>query len=87
MANSPIGRVILDTAEDVSLGYVGVETSMKKLVGQTGIAKTVLRPSGKVVIDDELYDAKAEEGFIEEGTEVLVTSFSATQLYVVKKTK
>jgi membrane-bound serine protease (ClpP class) len=48
------------------------------------VAKTVLRPGGKVLIGGEVYDAVAETGFIERGENVLVTKVEATQLYVEK---
>jgi len=82
--NSSLGaKIALQTEENVELGYIGVEASMKNLVGETGIAATSLRPSGKVMIDDELYDAVAESGFIDKGKEIKVIRFSHGQLYVL----
>jgi membrane-bound serine protease (ClpP class) len=52
------------------------------LPGKTGRAVTVLRPSGKVMIDTEIYDAIAETAFIEEGSAVTVTRQEAAQIYV-----
>ncbi|MBS2098482.1 NfeD family protein [Carboxylicivirga linearis] len=76
-------RIALNTQEDVELGYIGVEASMKELVGESGVANTTLRPSGKVEINDEIYDAVAESGYIEKGTAIKVSRFSHGQLYVV----
>nr|WP_321452457.1 NfeD family protein [uncultured Carboxylicivirga sp.] len=76
-------KIALNTTEDVELGYIGVEASMKELVGETGIASTTLRPSGRVEINDEVYDAVAETGFIERGKSIRVSRFSHGQLYVV----
>jgi len=65
-------------------GYVGVDTKKDSLVGETGIAHTVLRPSGIVKIQDNLYDAKSEYGFIEKGEAVKVIRYETGQVYVVK---
>lgn len=64
-------------------GYVGVDLSVGKEVESTGVACTDLRPSGKVRIGDEVYDAVAVEGkYIVKGRAVKVTGFQAGQLYV-----
>jgi membrane-bound serine protease (ClpP class) len=52
------------------------------LIGREGRAETVLRPSGKVKIDDEWYDGVSESGFIEKGTKVKVIRFENAQVYV-----
>lgn len=56
--------------------------SLLQLVGKKGTAFTVLRPSGKVMIDNELYDGVSESGFIEKGSEVKVVRFENAQIYV-----
>ena len=56
---------------------------LSALVGQEGIAVTVLRPSGKVRIGTEWYDGVSEAGFIEKGSLVKVLRFENAQLYVV----
>ena len=56
--------------------------SLTSLIGKEGTAFTVLRPSGKVMIDNELYDGVSESGFIEKGTKVEVVRFENTQVYV-----
>lgn len=65
-------------------GFVGVDLQMKSKVGMEGVAITVLRPSGKVQIDDEWFDAMSEYGFIEKGEKVKIIKDEAGQLYVVK---
>lgn len=72
----------LNTVQHVDEGFVSVETSLFVLKGKTGVAHTVLRPGGKVMIDHEVYDAVAENGFIEKGSEIKVTRVESAQLYV-----
>lgn len=52
------------------------------LVGQEAVTATVLRPSGKIRIGDDLYDGVSECGFIEKGTRVKIVRFENAQLYV-----
>ncbi|WP_423190936.1 NfeD family protein [Ancylomarina subtilis] len=58
--------------------------SPRALIGRQGISSTDLRPSGKVIIDDEVYDAKSEDGFINKNTEVKVVRYETGQVYVIK---
>jgi membrane-bound serine protease (ClpP class) len=75
----------LQTIQDVKDGFVCIENTMLELKGATGIAQTVLRPAGKVIIGKEIYDAVALTGFIEKGEEIVVAKVEATQLYVEKR--
>jgi membrane-bound serine protease (ClpP class) len=65
-------------------GFIGVESKPKELIGKTGIADSILRPSGKVIIDDEIYDAKSEYSYINKGEKVKVVRYETGQIYVVK---
>ena len=55
---------------------------LSSLIGKEGIAATVLRLSGKVIIDGEFYDAVSESGFIEKGEKIKVIRFENAQVYV-----
>lgn len=68
--------LVADLEETVS---VPVLTS---LVGKEGTAATVLRPSGKVLIDGEIYDGVSMQDFIEKGTPVKVVRSENAQVYV-----
>jgi membrane-bound serine protease (ClpP class) len=59
-----------------------VDINNFNLVGQKGKAMTDLRPSGKIYIHNEVYDAVSNSGFIENGAEVTVVKFENMQLYV-----
>ncbi|MDR1981215.1 MAG: nodulation protein NfeD [Tannerellaceae bacterium] len=52
------------------------------LIGKEGVAATVLRPSGKVWIEGELYDSVSDSGFIEKGKAVKVIRAENAQAYV-----
>lgn len=63
-------------------GYLGVDPELLLLKGKHGVAITTLRPSGKIVIDGQTYDAMAASGMIDKGTNIVVTKVEAAQLYV-----
>lgn len=51
-------------------------------LGKKGITYSVLRPSGKIMIEDEIYDAYTRGNYIEKGVEVIVIDDSGTSLKV-----
>jgi membrane-bound serine protease (ClpP class) len=75
-------NIALTTVESTNEGYVGVHLNAVILIGKTGIAQTVLRPSGRVSIEGKDYDAMTEGSFINRGEKVQVTRFEAGQVYV-----
>ena len=50
--------------------------------GKTGTAFTVLRPSGKVVIEGEIYDAFTRGDYISKGQDIEVISQESSTLQV-----
>jgi len=54
------------------------------MVGAEGIAHTILRPSGKVRIGEEIFDATALTGFILKDEKVKVVKYETGQLFVRK---
>lgn len=80
--SGPFKNMSLKSVQNVNDGFVCIETGMYALKGRNGISKTVLRPGGKVIIDDEVFDAMAVNGFIDKGENIEVIKVEATQLYV-----
>ena len=74
----------LDTVQDHSKGYISIDVRQKEMIGKTGTAYTMLRPSGMIEIEGEIFDAKAEIGYIEKGQKIKVIRDETGQLYVVK---
>ena len=74
----------LDARQERSEGFIGIDTHQKDMIGKNGTAYTVLRPSGKVRIEGELFDAMAEIGYIQKGDPIKVIRDEAGQLYVIK---
>lgn len=78
------GGLALAAIQEKSEGFTSAVSEYTRVVGREGVAKTVLRPSGKVLIDEETYDATAESGYIEKGENIRVIRYSSTQLFVRK---
>jgi membrane-bound serine protease (ClpP class) len=78
-------HLILSSTQNRDEGYISVNPLYRSLIGMTGTAATSLRPSGRVEIDFEQYDAKAVSGFIEKGETVKVVRYETGQLYVKKE--
>ncbi|MFA7493565.1 MAG: NfeD family protein [Proteiniphilum sp.] len=66
-------------------GYLSVSMEPLSLVGKIGVATTDLRPSGRINVEGELYDALSLKGFIDKGDEVVVKRYENFQLYVMRK--
>ena len=75
-------NVALNTDQE---GYVSVSMEPASLVGRIGVAATDLRPSGRVYLEGEYYDANSLKGFVDKGDEVQVIRYESFQLYVRKK--
>ncbi len=84
LTTTTFGHLALDSVQEKDKGFTSSIDSYEKMVGEKGIAFTVLRPAGKVKIGDEIFDATAEAGYIEKGDKIKVTGYQTSQLFVVK---
>ena len=84
LTTTAFGKLSLTSEQLTEDGFIGVETEQQSLVGEKGVAHTVLRPSGRVMIQDKLYDAISEYGFIEKDEAIRVIRYETGQVYVVK---
>lgn len=82
--NRVFAGLALDRDLNTEEGFLGVDGKTGDLVGKTGTAESVLRPSGKILIDGEIYDAVSEYGFINRDEKIRVVRFLHGQLYVIK---
>ena len=76
-------KIALEEIQDSKKGYISSKYP-KEIVGKTGKSFTVLRPSGKVIIDDSIYDATSSDGFIEKDSKVKVVGNEGSALKVRK---
>ena len=74
-------RMILSNTNSSTRGY-NSKTNHNNLVGKTGLSKSILRPTGRIEIDGNTYDAKSESDFISKDRNVLVTSIKNGHIIV-----
>jgi membrane-bound serine protease (ClpP class) len=74
-------HITLPNTQERSQGYTASFYS-ESLLGKTGIVHSRLRPSGKVEIDGEIYDAYSRGEFIDQGENIIVISTEGTSLKV-----
>ncbi len=86
-ANSPFfKKVALQGELSRAHGYTS-DFKAVNLVGHEGVSYTVLRPSGKIMIGDQLYDAYTRGEFLEKNVQVIVIAQSGTSLQVKESIK
>jgi membrane-bound serine protease (ClpP class) len=76
-------RLALSDTQDSSKGYT-VNSNASSMNGKRGIAHTILRPSGKIMIDEQIYDAFTRGEFVEQGQVIEVISSEGIALKVKK---
>jgi membrane-bound serine protease (ClpP class) len=84
LVSAPLSFLALQADQKQEEGFVSADSSTIDLVGREGEAYSILRPSGKVIIDGIVYDAIAETSWIEKGSKVRVVHRETTQIYVRK---
>ena len=76
-------RIALNDTQQKSQGYT-VNTLSDTLLGKKGVAYTVLRPGGKVIIDEQIYDAFTRGDYVEKGDTIEVIGNEGITLKVRK---
>ncbi len=78
-------RISLSEEQGKDAGYTSSFYSGQSMVGKEGVAHTILRPSGKIMVDNEMYDAYTRGEYIDKGNRVVVISDEGTSLRVKLK--
>ena len=74
--------LVLNAVQNKAEGYTSASSENAALIGSEGVAYTDMMPSGKVEVNDRVYDAASETGFIEKGQKVKVTDYTGSNLKV-----
>lgn len=82
LSTSLLSSLVLSSVQRRDEGYIGVDTNEGSWIGLEGTAHTVLRPSGKVLLEGDIYDATAISGYIEKGATIKVIKHETAQLFV-----
>ena len=83
MQSSAFKRLVLEDEQRAESGYTSSVPKIN-LLSKQGIARTVLRPSGKIEIEGVWYDAVALDGFIDAGEAIFVEKHENYNLFVRK---
>ena len=75
-------RITLQDEQKSDEGYTISNVDLLALIGLEAIALTDLRPSGKIELDGENYDAMSEGGYIELNSRVKILSIEANTFIV-----
>lgn len=81
------GELALVTTQQKNEGFTSADANYEDITCKTGVAHTMLRPAGKVMIDGMLYDAMALTGYIDKDESIEVVKYEAAQLFVRKQKK
>ncbi len=84
LTTNRFGEFALSTTQNATDGFTSADLSLKNLIGQTAIANTMLRPAGKIEINNDIYDATAETGYIDKGEIVIIIKYENQQMVVRK---
>ena len=83
MPHTPVLRgLVLQHSESVAAGYVSSTASERELAGKTGVALSVLRPSGRAEIDGRVVDVVTEGDFVSPGQRLEVARVEGNRIVV-----
>jgi membrane-bound serine protease (ClpP class) len=68
----------------LSLNKMMKDKDHSALLGKIGVTDTEMRPSGTVLIDNEIYDAKTDGEYIEAGRGVRVSRVRGKKIFVIR---
>lgn len=81
--NTPIGRrILIGRMKEEDVLPLGESYQLDSLVGQKGIARTKMLPSGMIKIGDQTYDAVSDGFAIEEGQRIKVVAIRMNRIMV-----
>ena len=60
------------------------EIALKKIIGELGIVESPLRPVGKILVGEKVYEAKAEGEFLAQGEHIKILKIIGTQIIVAR---
>jgi membrane-bound serine protease (ClpP class) len=77
-------KLELTAATSAAAGYTASAGSAKSLLGETGVAETMLRPAGKGRFGDQLVDVVTEGDLIEKGVPIKIVLVEGSRVVVTR---
>lgn len=83
-----LGRSAISHGTDVGhgSGLESLDSELRQHVGASAVADTPLRPTGRIRIGDDTYEAQTSGDWVERGATVKVLSVAGSRFQVEKKT-
>jgi membrane-bound serine protease (ClpP class) len=78
-------KIALNDVQNTDQGYSTANRKYTQMINMTAEAFSILRPSGKIILNDDVYDAVTEGDWINKGESVKVVDYINGQLVVRKK--
>ncbi|OPZ97281.1 MAG: hypothetical protein BWY70_01545 [Bacteroidetes bacterium ADurb.Bin408] len=78
------GELSLETVQAKESGFTSADATLNRLIGKEGVVVKMLRPSGTIEIEGEMYDAVAITSYMDKGEKVVVVKHENMQLVVRK---
>lgn len=78
-------KLVLTSDQEAEKGYSVKRLDLYNLIGKEAIVLNQLRPTGKVTIDDKIYEATSDAGLVEIGTRVRVIGVDSYSLRVTNR--
>ncbi len=82
VTTSGFSRLILRDSEEAKEGFHAAPAGLESLAGCEGLAESTLRPAGIIRVDEKLYDAVSEGGFIPKGRKIRVLTVQGNRVVV-----
>ena len=82
--NRTLSRLALQSTQQSEEGYTIASKEYISMEGLYGLAFSDLRPSGKIEINGDFYEAQAMSGYIKKGDKVKIVRYEVGALQVVK---
>lgn len=81
--STPLGRrILIGNMNEEEVMPVGENYELEKLIGQKGVAKTKMLPSGMIKIGDRSYDAVSDGFAIEPGDPIKIVAIKTNRILV-----
>jgi membrane-bound serine protease (ClpP class) len=71
-ASPAFNKMVLHNSMPSGEGFHASSAELHQLPGKSGVTLNMLRPAGKVEIEGQIYDARANSGFIDGGKKIIV---------------
>lgn len=86
LTSNLFSQFILKTEQRKDQGYISSgRMGEQNFIGQNALTLTPLMPLGKIELNNEIYEASAQSGYIEKGQKVIIERFEGNH-FVVKTT-